>query len=354
MRISSIMRPTILNLRLLGTLIFLLSNPVGPAFAKTFILSDFDNTFIESRREYGGTFHPLIRVFRVHTRWTPLDQEFIGPEEIDLSPHDFQRVSKHLAQASNKPGVSKKVITLDNGLKFQPSYYYLRNPDSYLRFGATSNFENSRSLIDDLQATGMTNWKGPFFSFVQEFLKTPDGAKSIGIITARGHSRSAWHDFFSYLKELGEIQFLPELHHFHSVGVNGHYDRYAPIDDIPGRKIGILKDYALALAKMPLTEQDERLSPDGTSVERLHFLVFADDNPDTLEKALELFQSMTRRRSVPVKFAIFNSGLKSQVRATRRPRFLVIKRDGSIRPLKSDEFNVPKASELSGDCETVF
>lgn len=319
--------------------------------ARVFILSDFDNTFVESRHEVGGTFDTLVRVFRVQSSVSSEDLEEVGPDVVELTHHDLQRVSSFLARSPEVPGLDQTVVTLKSGLKIRPSQYSIRVPESYLYFGAIPDTDQGHWLLEDLRSAG-ANWKGPFFKVFQDFLNSEEGARQVGILTARGHAREVWHRFFTRLRDQGEIGFLPEMDHYHSVGIVGYYDRYAQIRDIPGRKVGVLREYALNLAQTPLTENDQVLSPDGSGMQRMHFLVFADDHPEILEKALELFQSLTRQMKLPVKFALFNSGLESQVEETGRPRFLVVKSDGSVRALHPGELKAPKARVVS--CEGVF
>lgn len=321
------------------------------AHAKVLILTDFDNTFVEGRPELGGAFQTTIRIFRVASPVVSMDPIPEGPDELDLTPHDYERVSKYLAPSGDASGVIREEITLENGQKFYPADYTFRIPDSYIRFGALPNTEDARWLIEDLKSAG-TQWKGPFFEIVQKFLASEVGAQSVGVITARGHSRETWHHFFTYLRDQGEIGFLPDPKNYHSVGISPSNNEYAHIQGIPNRKVAVLKDYALRLANSPLTDQDEVLSPDGKGVERMHFLVFADDHPENLEKALELFRSLTLEMRIPIKFALYNSGLDSEVRQSGRPRFMVVKSDGSLRSLKKTELKAPV--RVIQDCSAVF
>lgn len=322
-----------------------------PALAKVIILTDFDNTFVEGRRELGGGFPTKIRIFRVNSQMISKDPTPVGPDEIDLSNDDLERVSKYLAPSGARAGAIRKEMTLENGQKFYPADYALKIPDSYIRYGALPNTEDGRWLIEDLKSAG-TQWKGPFFEVIEQFLASEEGAQSIGLLTARGHSREVWHDFFSYLRDQGEIGFLPDPQNYHSVGISANQDEYAHIQGIANRKVAVLRNYALQLANVPLSDQNEILSPDGKGTERMHLLVFADDHPENLEKALELFQTLMIQMRVPVKFALFNAGLDSQVRESRRPRFMVVKSDGSVRSLRKGELKAPIRSVK--DCSAVF
>lgn len=337
---------------LIGSLALSLWGTIGPAFGKVMILSDFDNTFVENRRHHGGTFHTTVRLFRIPTQASLMEASSAGPEVVDLTHDDLEQISQYLAPSLDIPGPIRKQVTLESGIQFDPSYYFFKSPESYIRFGALPNTPDVHWLMEDLKAAGKSGWKGPFFQILQEFLASEEGAQSVGILTARGHSREVWHHFFTYLRDQGEIHFLPEPHNYHSVGRSGHENKYDHIKDIPSRKAEVLREYALELANTPLTDQDEVLGPDGKTTERMHFLVFADDHPEIIEKALELFQSLAQQDRMPVKFALFNSGLDSQVKESRRPRFIVIQSNGSVRALRKGELKAPMSAAVA--CESVF
>jgi len=325
---------------------------IEPVFAKVMILSDFDNTLVENRRELKGTFHTTVRLFRVHAHAAPMESVLAGPEVVDLTHDDLEQISKYLAPSLDVLGPIRKQVTIESGLQFDPSYYTFISPESYIRFGALPNTSDGHWLMEDLKSAGKTGWKGPFFEMIREFLASEMGAESVGLLTARGHSQEVWHQFFTYLKDQGEIGFLPQSQHFHSVGRAGPENKYDHIKDIPSRKAAVLKEYALELAQTPLTEQDEILSPDGKTTQRMHFLVFADDHPEIVEKALELFKTLAQQGQIPVKFALFNSGVDSQVKESQRPRFLVVQSNGSVRPVKEGELKAPMAVPQA--CESVF
>jgi hypothetical protein len=86
-----------------------------------------------------------------------------------------------------------------------------------------------------------------------------------------------------------------------------------------------------------LTEADKILNADGTAYEKLHYLIIAEDNPDTLDGLIKLFQDLARSRNFPVKFAVINAGNITQIRESGRPAFSIITSDGRFRPPQLEE-----------------
>lgn len=297
--------------------------------AKTIVLSDFDNTIVETRQEFGGVFVTKFRIFRVERRQSALEPLVSGSEEIEISPQDFHRIEKHLARSAEDVGSINVIFTLQDGRKITPGHYYIRPTSSFSHFMSSqlSQVSEGKSpLLRDLRVAlnrDSTRVWGPFFPFMQSMLSTAEGRASFGLLTARGHSVIEWAYFFKELKNRKLIAGVPSNPSLIHNVADPDYDGYAQNNDTVTRKVEVLREAILALAQVYSQEP--------------HILVFADDNQENIEGAVELFQNFARRQFAPIKFMIFNAGYGHEVRSSRRPRFSVVQWDGSFRPVTNEE-----------------
>ncbi|MBY0369369.1 hypothetical protein K2X33_01700, partial [bacterium] len=52
---------------------------------------------------------------------------------------------------------------------------------------------------------------------------------------------------------------------------------------------------------------------------------------------VSLFQKFAQNKTVRVKFGVFNMGNATEIRATRRPQYAIIKSDGTFRHATAEE-----------------
>ena len=109
------------------------------------------------------------------------------------------------------------------------------------------------------------------------------------------------------------------------------FEQYGLGGDVARQKVNILMELATRLGRVPLGTSDERLHPNGKEVGEFHFVIFADDNQETIELAVKECQAMVQSRRVPVKFGIFNMGYRSDIIASGRPQFAIIEPGGTFR-----------------------
>ncbi|MBY0369166.1 hypothetical protein K2X33_00670, partial [bacterium] len=245
-----------------------------PAKAVSLTFSDFDNTLIETRESAGGTFETPFVLFRIEQRANTLQSPPSGPAEVLLNPIEFHRNKAYFGKGNGEPGALNREMTLKDGSKITPGEYYLRNPDSYRYFFSTPGRNN---VLEDLKAAEKRDpegkWKAAFWPNMVEQLSNPESAKHFGLITARGHSKQDWEEFFQYLKEQGHIKYLPNFKLFHNVSL-ADYDQFSLRWNTARQKAGVLAEIVQHLGRLP--NQESRLNPDGDATEPYHYVIFAD------------------------------------------------------------------------------
>lgn len=304
-------------------------------WAATIVMSDFDNTIVETREAQDGTFQTPFVLFRIEQRATTLQDAPRGPAEIHLSPIEFHRNRAYFGKGSGQPGALNRKIELQDGTVVNPGLYYVRNPESFRHFFSTDDRNNP---LEDLKAAQSRDaegkWKGPFWETMVKILANPESARTFGLITARGHTEKDWVEFFEYLKKTGEIENLPNFRLFHNVSL-ADYDQFSLTWNTAQQKVGVMREMVQHLGRTPVT--DERLSPDGKTREPYHYLIFVDDNQETLDAAIRVFQQYAQNKTVRVKFGVFNTGNRTEVTASRRPQYAIIKSDGTFRHATPEE-----------------
>lgn len=299
------------------------------ADAVSLVFSDFDNTLVETRESAGGTFETKFVLFRSEQRATTLQDVPTGPKEIELTPIEFHRNLAYFAKGPGTPGALNREIKLKDGTKVMPGLYYMRNPESFKYFFSTPERNNVLEDLKDAEKRDPEgHWKAGFWDTMVQYLNHPESARWFGMITARGHDQKDWVEFFEYLKAQGYIKHLPNFRLFHNVS-RAEYDQFSLSWKNSEQKKGVLQQVVQHLATVAPTES--RLAPDGKHEEPMHFVTFADDNQDTLEAVLRMFQQYAQNKTVRIKFGIFNMGTQTEITATRRPQFAIIKSDGTFR-----------------------
>ncbi len=312
----------------------------SPVHARTFLLLDADDTIFESRIERGGVFSTPIRVFRVDERTNTLQPIARGPETVDLSAQDYERLQFLLTREDGIPG-SQQSFKLESGATIIPAEYRLIAPQSYIFFNEGMDGTNhllARFKLAEKQASaeeGKT-FKGPLWDLMISCLNDADCAPGFGVVTARGHSRAEWAEFFQYLKDHGYIKYLPDERLIHNVA-RPEYDRFGR--SITSRKLGLVSEYATLLERSPYSANDLRLNATGDSTALSHYLVYGDDHTDIVEGMTERFRSlaMARRGPYTVKFGIVLGGNAKEVRDTGRPQFAIVQPSGTFRGAELSE-----------------
>ena len=321
------------------------------ASAVVIVLSDFDNTFVETRERYNGAWVTPFKLFRITHRFDPVWSSTQGPAEILVSPSEYERVRHDLARGERRPGNPAIEITTLDGQRVSAAIYQTVAPQTFWHFYPSGTFgepigEQAPSyLLSDFEAAlertkadPKLDWRGPTFPLVKMMLENEKTARGLGIITARAHTKEEWRMLFERLKGLGEIRNLPNFELFRSVGADEHVDLdHHAVDhvSITERKTRAVERIARILEKAQLTVTDERLAARGRQPVRSHFLIFADDDFNHVRSVTRLFQSFAGSGRFPVKFGVYFTGDEEDARKLRaesgQPRFAILTPTGSFR-----------------------
>ncbi len=313
---------------------------------------DFDRTIFKPEkfdRNTPGTYGSKVILYRIENRPNFFVEFNDAPVEIEVSAVDLEhRLTKMnditkkdellLAARDGRFGSLDKV-TLSDGRVIVPGIYYLNVPASFKYYrespaGRNYLLEDFKNA-EELEARKIGTFKGPYWNHMVNLLSHVDSAKQFGIITARGHSKREWQEFFDYLLTKGYIKFLPDMRHIHNIN-RPEYEKYGMGDSDSLRKVGLLKQIIMDMSIRKFRDSDYRLHPNGSEAASIHSISFADDNQRTLELAYEELRSLAMRRT-PVKIIISSAALDHEVNQSRKPRSYVITDRGLIRPATNFE-----------------
>lgn len=324
------------------------------AQAATRFFIDFDNTVVETRYGMGGSFVTKFVLFRIGVRHSLLENDLIEPEIIEVTPFDMERMRSELAPNERTPGNIATRFTLSNGSMIIPGHYLIRPFESHIYFRSHSD-PTKNHLLEQLnlalEKTPRDAWKGPFFEVLKTLLSHEESASAVAILTARDQ-KPEFIQFWQRLKDLNYIEHIPnpDLH----FGVNSPaFDIYGGYNENAKRKRGVLEDAIKLMLKVPVGEHDMTLAPSGRGLRPQHSIIFVDDQETNLEQAIELFRRYARMNPnprVPIKFGVFSMGSETEMRSARRPRFGIMREDGTFRPATPGEIH----GELKPKCSTVL
>lgn len=305
--------------------------------AKVIILGDWDNTIVENRKENGGTFQTLFKLFRIEQRSTTMQEEVSGPETVWVNHSDLHKIKKYLGKGSREPGAISRRVTLEDGSSICPGDYFIKNPETFENFITYKNEKNI--LLEDFQLAEKRepreSWQGPFWKYMALILSNEETAKSFGVITARGHSIEQWKELFLYFQKKGYIKYLPNFDLFYNVSLP-QYDALSLESNTSIKKSKIVQELGIHLSKLPLAEG-----------ETSHTLIFADDEQSTVEMVYDRVHQLTTRSLGPVQYGVFNFGYQREIREAGRPQFSMIEPKGTYRKatLRERVGNFPQFSE---------
>jgi hypothetical protein len=324
------------------------------AQAATRFFIDFDNTIVETRSRMGGTFVTKFVLFRIGARHTLLENDLIEPEIIEVTPIEMERMRSELALNERTPGNIATHFTLSDGSMIIPGHYFIRPFESHIYFRSHSDPSKNHLLNQLNLALGKAPrdaWKGPFFEVLKTLLSNEDSVPAVAILTARDQKRE-FIQFWQRLKDLNYIEHTPnpDLH----FGVNAPaFDIYGGYNENAKRKRGILEDAIKSMLKVPVNEQDMTLAPSGRGLRPQHSIIFVDDQESNLQQAVVLFRHYARMNPnprVPIKFGVFSMGSETEMRSARRPRFGIMREDGTFRQATPGEIH----GELKPKCSTTL
>ena len=282
---------------------------------------DFDGTLMEDRQVKNGAFNAKFIIYRIHQRLNLLQVQATGPDEIVITQQDYHKIKDHLGAGEGRPGSIGREVELQNGKKIQPADYYIRNPDSfrYFREGEPGDNRLLQAFKDAEKSAVGTDWRGPMWNLFVDLCATQKGADSVAIITARGHSKAEWAEFYEYLRQKKYIRFKPDPEMAYNMtrpefdthsGQGGAYG--ADLINIPERKAKLIYEILMYL----------RTVHPGAG--KRHTVMFADNSQDNLDRVAKVFRTIAFGDLSPVKMVLVNVGLVKEVRDSERPEVSVI------------------------------
>ena len=287
---------------------------------------DFDGTLVENRQVRDGTFNTDVLIYRNEQRLNLLQPQAQGPKVLAISFQDYHRISEYLGSGEGRPGSVSREVELRDGRRIRPGEYYIRYPDSYEYFRESSDGRNH--LLESFKAAealGDSRWKGPVWETFQRLCETLEGARTISIITARGHSAAEWQSLFDYWAEKGLIKFKPAAKYVYGMS-RPEYDRYsgsggavgADLSDVSVRKATLIEEILLKLGRVDI--------PTGL----LHNVRYFEDESRNLNRVAEVFKKIAFGNHVRVRMTLVNAGLKSEIRSSTRPEVSYIEPQSSV------------------------
>jgi len=303
----------------------------GDLGGETLVISDFDNTILETRTAFRGTFQPMVTLFRVEYRSNLVEPAAEGPREVEVPVGILNDLLHLLAKGPNQIGSLVNELELGDGQAVKAGHYELRVPESFRNFYHLSKEEvGFNVLLESFKqaeaADGAAQWKGLFWAGMVKSLSSADSAKRFVLMSSRAHSRSDWMEFFEYLQSRAYIVHLPSESNIHPLG-RREYDALDHRANPANQKAQLVEKYARALEATPLR-----------SGETSHTLVVAEDGAEALNAIYkQLARLVTRRAGAPLKVILVNTGYDWEVRESGRPRVSVITESGGVREPSQEE-----------------
>lgn len=317
--------------------------PLG-ARAGSWAFFDFDETLVRCRE--GGLFKTPVTLFPVEGRNNVLITGPTNPLQLEVSCSDFDAMRRYLAPTPTQVGAIEGTFKLETGEEVVPGFYYFdsyrsffphygehRKNGNYLREAYRSAMTAVKASSDPAKAT--ESLFGDAWPIARVLLSKAESAKNVGITTARGHSPDReWSEFWEDMTKDGHVQFSPNLALIWGV-TRPEFDRYdRDPGNIAARKVAKWIEFAKALRRVKLTDQDEKLNLDGTGKGRYHTLLIAEDNQATLKKVIGEMARLVQSRFVNLKVILINVGTEIEVAnaaAGGVPRYAVINSTGLMR-----------------------
>ncbi|CAN5713907.1 hypothetical protein BH10BDE1_BH10BDE1_03540 [soil metagenome] len=338
------------GLQFLFALTCVLSAPAHAQTPITINVFDFDGTVVEDRQIRDGAFNPEFILFRNNTRLNLFQEVASGPEQISVTHQDLEKMKVYLAQSEGRPGAVGRVVKLANGESIKPGEYYLRMPDSFRNFreGAPGDnrllhqFQNAERVATE---TGKT-FKGPAWDYFVHLCQTEEGARTVAISTARGHSEREWRELFDHMQKQGLIKFKPAAKRVFNM-MRPEFDRFsghggalgADPWNIPQRKAMHFREILLVLRNVALPAKS-------TGEPRvLHDVRFFENSPENLAAIQRVTREIIFADASPSRVTLVNVGLTTDIREARemgRPEVAILEPGSAVfRSGRREDFMLP-------------
>lgn len=312
--------------------------PAQSIRAETYIYTDLDNTFFESRAALNGGFQTRIKLFLLQRRSNVLQTDPDAakyPTEIEVTQGEFERIEDFLGKFDTADGngtfgsLDRNLRTADAGngtVQLPVGYYGVRHPESFVYF-------KGDYLLADIQAAEKSGkpFKGKFWYVAVAALSDPGLAQHFATLSARGHSLEEYQRAFDYLIQKKYLKHAPNFRLSRSL-MHPNSERYGIGTTIAQQKASILEEALLALGRAPVNPAHLVSHPNGgTEKVAYHTLIYADDNQRTLDTIFERLRPQVMGRLHRVKVVLINTGYQTEIKESMRPEAFVITETGQAR-----------------------
>ncbi|MGE3975134.1 MAG: hypothetical protein AB7F59_11475 [Bdellovibrionales bacterium] len=330
-----------------------------------FIIGDFDSTMVAGQEGRSsmtrGSWNGPVVLRRVFFRGQIYQPVATGPEELIVSQKDYYELFVYhdrLARGEMDPGIAVgqkyTVMDMQTGKRrtIRPSEYMLA-PD-WFRFYRADPTGQRNYLLEQFEAAKSGKWQGTMYPLFAAALSTPEAASALTIESARYYPETQWDQLFDAFAKHTANDELPIRHrpgaYVSTSGPETEHFSNNPRSATES-KPGWQEEFIRIIIKMDPENAPMRLSPNGDVMKKSYFIIFADDNPNTIERVHSLFKKYaTDTYGRYVKFGIYNALSNAEVARTGRPRFSIYMNSGLVRPATEEE---RVGETLAGDVKVI-
>lgn len=331
--------------------------------AQRAFIFDWDGTVVEDRADLGGNHDTTYRLFRINYRGTTFQPDIVGPNEIDISHADWEKlttptydpITKHpkyplmLARGEGQLG-SIASYTLSDGRVFVPGYYRIINPDTFVKYSESRTGENyfEKSFAEAFEKTkrGEGRIQGDAFEAFYRLVNNPETRKAVYVISARGHSFSEVLEKLKNDRDVrglirsdvsnADLESLAKRHIMMMRPEYQHFDNDMNHGSIKKLKANVILEIATGLVNVNPSRYVEMLDSAGEKQIKGVEIVYYEDRYEYLETVVTEIKDLVHRKKF-LKFTVHNMGREEDVRLSERPRSYVLTPYSSERLLTAEE-----------------
>jgi hypothetical protein len=217
-----------------------------------------------------------------------------------------------------------------------------------IRDGAFRDFNvegprGTENFLDQVKAAVKRgHWQGPSWKAFADAMQDPRAREWTSLITAREHAPESIRRGLQYLVTLGYLPAVPAADHIYPVLWSGLPKPFQGKDTSESKAL-VMFSLLDRLEKVPVPADAKLVkNREGKGEAKLHLWGFSDDDFGNFSTAAErLAPEVARGRWPHVKIVLFFDGLNHP---TEKPRGVVIRPDGTLRPTMPVEGTRMKAA----------
>lgn len=334
--------------------------------ASRVFIFDYDSTIVEDRSDLGGVHITPYTLFRVHFNTVSIQPEIDGPETIEISHLDYERLTRpirydQLTKAPQEPVLlapqdgrvgSLKPFQLTDGRVIVPGHYRI---DPHLTFSRFNEAPHGQNHLEKHFAEGFARAQrgegrlaADFFGLLYHLINNPETRKDVYVVSSRGHSTAEISEKLKrdrdqrrlIAADVTDEELLGLANRSLMLMRPEHQSKlqYLGPSQMGALKAATVKDIALALVRANPNSYVEHLSPSGQDTERGTELYFFEDRYDYLEAVRKELQDLVNRRIGGLKVFMFNSGRDEDVFVSEKPRAYILTPYGLEREIHRKEW----------------